>query len=404
MNKYSIEMILATLNTIYRNVGEEQIHYLLLSHGDITKVSLNDNELTFKHFDNILKHKVFIANDTFDNKVIKTIIEGDFQAVESFRGVYFNLMKQCSTKRYVIRDEISMKLSSDSYPYINKIENLLRQYIMNFMILKVGDDWWKLNVSDNDKEKSNKRNGKSAFQDLIDQDIYHIDFKDLLAFIYDNFSAFKTKNEVLDRLKSCATFEEFEVLKNSVMSNKERFFEGIFDDSFKEKWKELAELRNLIAHNKLLEKKNYDRIVELSEFLESVLNRAMEDLQNYEVSEAESEVYRETVQHERNTIVTANLTKLSSEYDIDMDDIKEAIKKVSQVESEEFFTLVELVKELTGENYITREPINSYLGYVLGNAKNELGIQKGEQRITYVDETEAITTLASWKLVGDREE
>lgn len=397
-------MILASLNAIYRNVGEEQLHYIILSHGDIKKVELNGKELQFEYLDGALKHRVFINNDTFGNKVVKTILEGSFEAVESFRGIYFQLMKQCSNKRYVIKDEISMRLCADSYPYVNKVENLLRQYIMNFMILKVGDDWWKLNVSDNDKQKSNKRSEKSAFQNLIDQDIYHIDFKDLLAFIYDNFSAFKTKNEVLNRLKSCSTIAEFTALKNSVMSNKERFFEGIFDESFKEKWEELAELRNLIAHNKLFEKKSYERIVELSSFLEDVLNRALVELQNYEVSEAESEVYRETVQHERNTIVIANLAKLSAEYEIAMEDIQTAIKKISQDESEEWFTLVELVKELTGENYITKSPINSYLGFVLGNAKDELAIQKGEQRITYVDETEAMTTLATWKFIGNIEE
>jgi len=397
-------MILASLTTIYRNVGEEQIHYIVLTHGDVEKVVLNGKELRFIYSAKELKHTVYINNDTFGNKVIKTVLEGDFEAVESFRGIYFNLMKQCATKRYVIKDAISMKLCADSYPYINKIENLLRQYIMHFMILKVGDDWWKLNVSDNDKEKSSKRSEKSAFQNLIDQDIYHIDFKDLLAFIYDNFSAFKTKNEVLDRLKTCSSFEEFENLKNSAMSNKERFFEGIFDEAFKNKWEELAELRNLIAHNKLLEKKNFDRIVELSGSLEGVLNRALDELQTYEVSEAESEVYRETVQQERNTIVISNLNKLKSEYDIDMENIKQAIQNISKGTHEEYFTLVELVKELIGEEYIIKEPINSYLGYILGNAKSELSLQKGEQRISYVDETGTITTLATWKFVHDVEE
>jgi hypothetical protein len=313
-------------------------------------------------------------------------------------------MKQCATKRYVIKDEISMKLCGDCYPYINKIENLLRQYIMHFMILKVGDDWWKLNVSDNDKEKSNRRSEKSAFQNLIDQDIYHIDFKDLLSFIYDNFSAFKTKNEVLSRLKDCSTFEEFKALKNSAMSNKERFFEGIFDDTFKNKWEDLAELRNLIAHNKLLEKKNYEKVVELSVFLEDVLNRAIVNLQTYEVSDAESEVYREAVQQERNSIVVANLIKLKSQYDIDMETIKQAIQKIAQDNPDEYFTLVGLVKELTNEEYIINEPINSYLGYILGNAKNELSLQKGEQRIAYIDETGTITTLATWKYLVDGEE
>jgi hypothetical protein len=404
LSTYSIEMILASLTSIYANVEEEQIHYIVLSHGDVQKMNLNGKELKFKYLEQELKQTVYINNDTFGNKVIKIIIEGGFDAVESFRGTYFNLMKQCATKRYVIKDEVSIKLCAVSYPYINKIENLLRQYIMNFMILKVGDEWWESNANDNEKEKSGKRSEKAAFGNLINQDIYHIDFKDLLSFIYDNFSAFKNKNEVLNRLKACSNLEDFNNLKSSVMSNKERFFDGIFDGQFKSKWEELAELRNLIAHNKLLEKKQLDKIIELSEALESVLNSAINDLQNYEVSEQESEVYRETVQRERNSIVVSNLYKLESEYNIDMDQIKEAIQEISQASDEgleEYFTLVELVEKLTEGEYVVRAPINSYLGYILGNSKDELFLQKGTQRINYVDESGIITTLATWKYVPE---
>lgn len=404
MSTYSLEMILASLTSIYANVEEEQIHYMVLSHGDIQKIDLNGKCLSFKYLDQELKQTVHINNDTFGNKVVKLIIEGNFEAVESFRGTYFNLMKQCATKRYVIKDEISIKLCEKGYPYINKVENLLRQYIMNFMILKVGEEWWESNVNDTEKEKSGKRSEKAAFGNLINQDIYHIDFKDLLSFIYDNFSAFKNKNEVLNRLKECSSLEDFNNLKSSVMSNKEKFFDGIFDGNFKTKWEDLAELRNLIAHNKLFEKKQLDKVVELSGDLENVLNRAINELQSYEVSERESEVYRETVQQKRNTIVVSNLYKLESEYDIDMDRIKAAIQEISQgseEQQEDYFTLVELVEKLTEKSYSVKEPINSYLGYILGNSKNELFLQKGAQRINYVDESGTITTLSTWKYVPE---
>jgi len=404
MNTYSLEMILASLTSIYANVEEEQIHYMVLSHGDIKKLNLSGKCLSFEYLGQELKQTVYINNDTFGNKVVKLIVEGSFDAVESFRGTYFNLMKQCATKRYVIKDEISIKLCEEGYPYINRVENLLRQYIMNFMILKVGEEWWESNVNDTEKEKSGKRREKAAFGNLINQDIYHIDFKDLLLFIYDNFSAFKNKNEVLNRLKECSTFEDFNDLKSSVMSNKEKFFDGIFDGNFKTKWEDLAELRNLIAHNKLFEKKQLDKVIELSKILKSVLNRAIKELQSYEVSERESEVYRETIQQKRNTIVVSNLYKLESEYDIDMDRIKAAIQEISQgseEQQEDYFTLVELVKKLTGKSYSVKEPINSYLGYILGNSKDELFLRKGVQRINYADESGTITTLSTWKYVPE---
>ncbi|QTB12938.1 hypothetical protein J2B92_19400 [Lysinibacillus sphaericus] len=400
-------MILASLTSLYKNIKEKQIHHLVLSHGDIQELSLNGKCLSFKYLDQELKQTVNINNDTFGNNVVKLTLEGSFDAVESFRGTYFNLMKQCATKRYVIKDEISLKLCEQGYPYINKVENLLRQYIMNFMILKVGDEWWELNVNDSEKEKSGKRSEKAAFGNLINQDIYHIDFKDLLSFIYDNFSAFKNKNEVLNRLKECSSLEEFNNLKRSVMSNKEKFFDGIFDGNFKNKWEELAEIRNLIAHNKLFEKKQLDKVIELSGELESVLNSAIAELQSYEVSEEESEAYRGTIQQERNTIVVSNLLKLKSEYNIDMDQIKEAIQTISQPgeeKQEEYFTLVELVEKLTDKNYSVKEPINSYLGYILGNSKDELFLEKGAQRITYVDESGTMTTLATWKYVPHQED
>lgn len=401
MDKYTIDIILASLIPMYENSTEDHIHHIVLSHGDIREVSKNGKELRFKYLNNELKQIVNINNDTLGNKVIKVVVEGEFDVVDSFRGIYFNLLKSCAKKRYVIKDEVSSKLCADSYIYINKIENLLRQYIMNFMILKVGDEWWELNVSDQDKEKSSKRNDKAAFGSLINQDIYHIDFKDLLSFIYDNFSGFKTKNEVLNRLKACSTITEFTELKNSIMSNKERFFGGIFDNGFKNKWEELAELRNSIAHNKLFERKNYNKVIELCGVLEGVLNVAISELQNYEISEAESEVYRETIQQERNSIVISNLAKLEESYGIDMDKIKQAIQKISTESSEDYFTLRELVKELMDEEYVTKAPINSYLGFILGNAKNELNLERGPQRMQYTDENNVPTTLTMWKLTQD---
>ena len=46
----------------------------------------------------------------------------------------------------ILRDDISTKIANEIYPLINRVENLLRRYLIKFFTRKIGVDWWEVRV------------------------------------------------------------------------------------------------------------------------------------------------------------------------------------------------------------------------------------------------------------------
>ena len=101
-----------------------------------------------------------------------------------------------------------------------------------------------------------------------------------------------SKAQTLDDL-NLNELKEFEV-----KSNWEKYFSKIVDctDEYLDKrWKELYELRCLVAHNALLKKEEYDRVFRLSSEIELHLQKAIDNLRKVHVPQADKDKVAEIV-------------------------------------------------------------------------------------------------------------
>ncbi len=67
----------------------------------------------------------------------------DFEQLEKFRQPFLiHLRRKLAFSNIrILRDDISTKISNDTYPLINQVENILRRYLVLFFTQKIGVDW-----------------------------------------------------------------------------------------------------------------------------------------------------------------------------------------------------------------------------------------------------------------------
>lgn len=290
-----------------------------------------------------------------------------------------------------------MEVCRKAYPLINEIENRMRKFIVNFMILKVGSDWWTLNTRDTlIKKAEDRKSNTTPYRDVISQDIFHIDFKDLISFIK-GFSGFKTKEDVIKKLLECKDFSEVQKLQKEALSNWERFFNSIFSNQFLIDWATLADFRNQGAHNKLLGSDALQKITQLHDKLKSDLDEAISKIQGFRYSEEEIQAIKDKISEGKNLALTAAIETLERDYSLTVDNIVEFIETYKSKGKLEFSTFA-LIFELT-DSYKLHEPINRAVGRILGEMKNDLSIAKTGEVEKVEDDTGTPTNSTIWQII-----
>lgn len=194
-------------------------------------------------------------------------------------------------------DDVSTYYANKAYPYIHRVENLLRKLITNFMIRKIGSSYvqeaspneFKVAI-DNSKRKQN------GYMNAM----YQVDFKHLSDFLFKPYTR-KKDSELHLMIRKATVLEDLNLddLKEFVpRSNWQRYFYSEVDceDTFLSKrWQELYELRCMIAHNAIVNKATFTRIVELIEEVEKILQTAVDKLDSVDVPEDEQDIVAENV-------------------------------------------------------------------------------------------------------------
>jgi len=190
--------------------------------------------------------------------------------------------------RREIWNDLSMHYCMKAYPYISRIENLMRKFINKFMVTKIGHNWSTVTVPDEVLEQIKKR-GKNVSK-LNDYDFMH-----LSDFLFkDDFP--KKERELLKKLKEVrrgALNLNYEEIINLVpASNWDKYFSKILscnDLIFKSAWEKLSIKRNSIAHNKSFTRADFNEVVELSTELNDYLNLGIKTMENISVSAKEKQ-------------------------------------------------------------------------------------------------------------------
>lgn len=226
-------------------------------------------------------------------------LSGDYDRIERLREPLVEFIKEQSFGHlYVIRDEISEDIACKLYPFLYRIENLLRGYLIKFMATRIGPTWWELTASAemSDKAKVRKKN-ELVFGRHVDNSAYLIDFDELGELVYEQSSGFLTREDILKRVTDLEeSGDAVRNLKEELRTNYQKYFKQSFADrDFKSKWKRWEGLRNKIAHNNLFTNNDLTEGTALAQEIIAIITNADRSMAGLVISQGEREAIQEQV-------------------------------------------------------------------------------------------------------------
>lgn len=201
-------------------------------------------------------------------------------------GIFYRISKNINT----LRDDISLYYSELAYPKIHQVENLMRKLITKFMITNVGLNWTEKHVPN--EVKTERGNAKA---DSNTNYLYTLDFIQLSNILFKKYSPFTT-DELFKKISNIKDDDDIELedLKKFIpTSNWDRYFSEIVNvegERLKKIWEDIYEIRNRVAHNNILEKRDYDEIDRYVLEVKKTLEQAVDNLDKISVPDKEKEI------------------------------------------------------------------------------------------------------------------
>lgn len=240
------------------------------------------------------KGRIFTVTLLFDDEIEKigafvgltNVLKNQFIHSVEDKNKYNN---KINAKFVILEDGISEYYANKSYEKIHKIENLMRKFIILILVLADTSNLEKQNtlfnckrMKDDDSNNANK--------------LYTCDFIELSDFLFkirlpDQFDDYIT---LYKQISNSDTTENIDInaLKNYCpRSLWDKHFSSLIiaeRENIKKDWKQLYELRNKIAHNKIVTAKDYNDIKKLSISFSKMIEDALVDFNNKSQYEKES--------------------------------------------------------------------------------------------------------------------
>ncbi len=236
-------------------------------------------------------------NDLIESAFLIRVKSDAFDNLESFRyKLLVHITKSLNFRHIrILRDDISTDIANKIYPKINKVENLLRRYLVKFFIQKIGVNWWDVTAPKSLADKINSRkNNEKVFSQLVETDVTLIDFDDLGELIYKQTSGFNRQESIISKVMNAKDLDDLNILKQELQSNYTKYFKEAFQDKqFEKKWKLLFEIRNKVAHNNLFVKIDLENANEICSSLESIIDDAESKINEFKFSVEEQQLIRQ---------------------------------------------------------------------------------------------------------------
>lgn len=229
--------------------------------------------------------------------VYKVIIYGnDIVITEEYTNHIVDLVQSRKEvkNKYVLWDGISQYYCNQAYKLINQVENRMRSFIIEFLCRKIGQQAFQKTLSAEIKESIDNNNQKTTFTGF-NTALFNVEFRELGEFLFKEFDDFKDKEELIREIRKCKDEIELSTLKNRLPnSNWNRFFnDTVKDSNLHENWNKLIKYRNIVAHNKLLPKAEFDNLSEIVKDILSDLENAIESLDNLKINDEEQRKYHQ---------------------------------------------------------------------------------------------------------------
>lgn len=248
----------------------------IISEGTYTKIK-NDYdgiEILIKRVDTSNALTTF-----FEIGFLISVISHEFDTIEPIRIKILKHLKNTLQFEHIrlLTDDTSTYVANQLYPEINKIENMLRRYLIKFFMQRVGFEWWETTANKQmiEKAKLRKSNKVDEISALIDDEVRYVDFDDLGELIYKQSSGYNNPDKIVQRLLNMKNNEDFKTLQNELQSNYTKYFKENFQDKqFEQKWKEIIKLRHKVAHQGIFYKNELIYGMEILNSLSEIIQNA----------------------------------------------------------------------------------------------------------------------------------
>lgn len=282
-------VIKSEINMIHSLMGNGQLW--------ISPVSNNDNELVDG---SLTLHVKSIVTDVdvkaIVSKAFIITMKAPYLEIEHRRKPLVEyLTSQHFDSLYILTDHVSENIALTLYPLLNRVENLLRRYLIKFMVTRLGPNWWDVTATSEIAQKvRSRKNNETVFGEHIDSKAYLIDFGDLGKMIYSHSSGFLTKEDILKRIAELEeTPDAIKRFKEQLQSNYQKFFKESFKDKgFQEKWEKLEKIRHKTAHNSLFSEQDLNEGKELANSLIELINEADQNVESIPLDTEEKEAIK----------------------------------------------------------------------------------------------------------------
>lgn len=334
------------------------------------------------------------------------IISTENEYLEQLKRIVKNFIKTKHKKIFWLYDSESEFLATDLYPKVFTVENLARKFITLVMNRKFGIHWWKL-VSLKIQEKHKSRFGGykaiiDNFKD-VDERLMSIDTGDLHDILSNKVMKWESSEENIMELTQPNLHSEnlAKILQRQQVVYSDwwqTIFSPLLPESFLSEFKEFELNRNHIAHNKLIDKVAYKRILHSIDVVQKALDCGLEkmslELKSKEVlKEEEFELLQEVLMSERTLelkeiesgVIIRNSNQILALFNDELSRLYESI--------EEFFRFSEYLNfsdytELKNcnSNSVVFEIQNKIDGYVISfEANTEINDYEGTQSFLYLE-------------------
>ena len=334
------------------------------------------------------------------------IISTENEYLEQLKRIVKNFIKTKHKKIFWLYDSESEFLATDLYPKVFTVENLARKFITLVMNRKFGIHWWKL-VSLKIQEKHKSRFGGykaiiDNFKD-VDERLMSIDTGDLHDILSNKVMKWESSEENIMELTQPNLHSEnlAKILQRQQVVYSDwwqTIFSPLLPESFLSEFKEFELNRNHIAHNKLIDKAAYKRILHSIDVVQKALDCGLEkmslELKSKEVlKEEEFELLQEVLMSERTLelkeiesgVIIRNSNQILALFNDELSRLYESI--------EEFFRFSEYLNfsdytELKNcnSNSVVFEIQKKIDGYVISfEANTEINDYEGTQSFLYLE-------------------
>ncbi|WP_088293989.1 HEPN domain-containing protein [Bacillus mycoides] len=259
-------------------------------------ISINDGEIAYKD----IEVKYEIHTDHLEKENLRFFYTefqfGNVNKLKDFENLLSDIKEiiyKTGNAPQILWDDISFYYSKEAYPLIFEVENLMRKLITKFMLTNVGMAWAKENIPA--EVKDSVKGSKAETPDFL----YKTDFIQLEKFLFKKYS---TKHvgklfEKIVKAKNESDLKLDELILFVPHSNWEKYFSDLVDcegEYLSKRWEKLYDLRNKVAHNRGLIRKDYEDIVNLSKDIRETLYKAIESLDRITLTKSQREEIAES--------------------------------------------------------------------------------------------------------------